>query len=131
MNLLLAIVLLHYVWFFDCSLLQQTAHCSISDFQFHAKLCNLLALFRLMYYYFAYFISYFICYSYDLTVKYWGSISPLSVCIFILVQSHREITQAVQNTADLDNESKLNFLGIFSFVSSLPIDLSVGFQRML
>lgn len=101
MSLLLAIVLLHYVWFFDCSLLQQTAQRSISDIQFHAKLCNLLALFRLMYYYFAYFISYFICYSYDLTVKYWGSISPLSVCMFILVESHREMTQAAQDSASL------------------------------
>lgn len=93
MNLLLAIVLLHYVWFFDCSLLQQTAQRSISDFQFHAKLCNLLVLFRLMYYYFAYFISYFICYSYDLTVKYWGSISPLNVVIFILGKKGKSYRQ--------------------------------------
>lgn len=40
--------------------------CSISDFQFHAKLCNVFVLFRVMYYYFAYFISYFICYPCDL-----------------------------------------------------------------
>ena len=45
---------------YESLLVAQTALCSISDFPFHAKLCNLLVLFRLMCYYFAYFISFVI-----------------------------------------------------------------------
>lgn len=72
-----------------------------------------------MYYYFAYFISYFICYSYELTVKYRGSINPLNVVMYILGKREK-IMQAAQYIVNEDE------VGVFKqFTGFLPVCLQI------